>query len=275
MIDLSNAFHPQRSAGSIILSLTSLNFAMLFLACSMVFAETSPKPLPTSTAEMTREDWQAVVRSGEESVATGQVSASTLHNLALARFNLGETAQAVGAWLAAWQRDPKDQEISAGLEAALTSQGLTIQSLDLSAHGPLVAFIAKQPAVVLTGLSAGATLLLMFTLACGLLMMFGLVRKSTHLRPMRWTFWVSGFLTLVLWVMVLVWDSQSGTWAVVIDPAGARVYEAVPTGGAELGRIKEGTPIYVRSDTYAPRLHILDANGYNGYVDALSIRLIR
>lgn len=220
-------------------------------------------------------DWESAVKILESLVGDGVVTPSVLKNLAIARSKQHDLPQSLAAWLAARSLDPHDPVILEGVLSTLTSLQLGPDAVDLSAHGPVTTWLSERNHQDVLVFIYGAMACLLFTILCVASAIFCRDRFLKIKHTARVMIIPAMTVTAIAWTAALWAYTHSGIWGTVIDAQGAPLRASAVETATELTRLKPGMPVFVTGDTYQKWLDVRTADGHHGYVDALTVRVIR
>ena len=84
-------------------------------------------------------------------------------------------------------------------------------------------------------------------------------------------------MTCFLWGTLALWYLAGGYWGAVVKSGGDSVWSAPEgtPGATVVTKIEEGTPIYVTSSLEANSVRIAAPDGSTGWMNALSVRVIK
>ena len=257
---------------SLLLGFFSLAFSSLIYAAPP--SQEWQDRFAVANQAMNDSDWESAVKIQESLIGEGFISLSLLKNLAIARAKQHALAQSLAAWLAARSLEPKDEVVQEGIMNTLAALQMGPDAVDLSAHGPLTAWLSRQTHRDVMNFMYAAMALLF---GCVLLIAFIIFRgeENPHQKLMKLIAgsWIA--VTAIVWVAVISIYMQVGTWGAVTNMQGAALRIAAHETATELTRLKLGTPIFVTNDTYNRWLEVRTSDGQRGFLDALEVRVIR
>ena len=220
-------------------------------------------------------DWESAVKIQESLVGDGIMTAPLLTNLAIARLKQNDLPQSLAAWLAARSVAPDAQVVKEGVSSTLTAEHLGMDALDLSAHGPLTAWLAERTMEDVQWCIYAAMIGLIVSSALIAISVLGSTTQARLKNTTKALLIPAVIATILLWVTTIWIYQRVGAWGAVVDQQGAALRMSPQETATELTRIKTGAPIFVTGDTYSRWLDVRTSDGYHGYVDSLQVRVIR
>ena len=241
-----------------------------------VFASENTDQLAAADAAIKAREWQTATQIYEGILTDGTLTPGLLHNLALGYMGRGMASQAAACWVAAVELSPQDTSIRDGLQSALGGRLNATDAMDMSAQGPLIALMASHrwwntTDVVI--LSAG---FLALTGMLGLsLWMSGATLR--FIGALKSSLIACAIVSSLLWASLGTWYLFGGYWGAVVQGGGDTVWSAPvgSPGASALGKLEEGTPVYVTSPLEAGTVKVYAADGTSGWMNALSVRVIK
>lgn len=255
--------------------LISGSFFTQHLMAEVPAMSTSQDRFAAANQAMSSGDWESAVKIQESMVGDGIITVPLLTNLALARLKQNDLPQSVAAWLAARSLAPQTPVVQEGLASTLAAVHLGMEALDLSAHGPLTAWLAEQTIADVQWFIYAAMASLVLSVLIIAMTVFNSKNRTRWLSAATSALAPSLIVTALLWAASVWMYQRLGTWGAVTDHQGAALRETPHETATEQTRIKLGTPVFVTGDTYSRWLDIRTSDGHHGYVDSLQVRVIR
>jgi hypothetical protein len=222
----------------------------------------------TSGANFSKQDWLDVIKTYETQISEPEGRTLVgLYNLGLAYDHVGDSVNALAAWLAARSRDPKDSETLHHLDALMLREKMTPGLLNLNAHGPMVQLVSRSGRC-LVAWSLG---FLLFTASVLVGLVYGQLFKGYRLK--RYLL-ICGIMLVAGGSFLRVVSHQSGHWGVVVQSGTTAVrVEPSPYAASTMELIRL-TPIYAISDLKSPWVKVLIGNGSEGWIQNQALRVI-
>jgi hypothetical protein len=218
----------------------------------------------------------ALIKTYEQELSEGKSSHSLLHNLAVARLKEGSFAESTACWLALWQQGYNPSAVRDGLWHSLSKAGLTLQSLSLEKHGVVVWWLST---VTDLGLRYAAMILAVIYLAISIIFGFLQVRQSQNdlvTRPMFKILAILSGVIVVGWGACFLLLNLRGHWGAVTSERPITLFQdEALSRPLKTDFLVPGLPVYTTSETHQKSLYVRLSSGETGYIDALTMRLMR
>jgi uncharacterized membrane protein YgdD (TMEM256/DUF423 family) len=216
-------------------------------------------------------DWSLVIMLGEEAVAENAASNAVLYNLGLAYLKQNKPSMATSVFLSV-PSDQRDLKTSDALSESLRLSTGSMDDLSLGAHGLKGSLVTAAAAIPANGIQAIFMAGLGFLIVALLTIVFS--------RATRWRRWLQ--ISLVLGVLLSTFGGAgfalnrwySGNWGAIISGGMAPLMSSPIESSSVVANLKPGYPVFVLGAKEGPWLRIWDADGHEGWIKSLDVRVI-
>jgi hypothetical protein len=226
---------------------------------------------PTFNEAVKSQDWKLVIILGEQAIAEKSASNDILYNLGLAYLKTGKPAMATAVLLGV-PKVSRDDKTGAALNQSLRFSNTSTDDLILGAHG------LNGGLVTLADIIPTGTMQVMSTSGLALLIVLFVVYISSYYKKVQrlfnLLFFVTAMAVSVSGVSLLIQFFYKAHWGAVVAETEATVFSKPQQGAQVAGALKTGNPILVLGQSKGPWLRVWGADGIDGWVQSLDVRVI-
>lgn len=217
------------------------------------------------------QDWMLVSILGEQAISEKSASSDVLYNLGLAYLKLQKPAMAT-AVLVSIPVNKRDDRIKDALTETLRRSGSSTDDLSMGAHGAKGSIVSLAESVSVTVMQSACLVGLAVIIFVLLAYFFSFLRRYR----LGLKFLLIGSCIVVVFSAAgyTLASNYKGHWGAVVSQNATPIRRAPGETTEVLSQLNSGKAVLVLGETRGPWLRVLDAEGQDGWVSALDLRVV-